>query len=78
MKGSELLLVVLAAALIAGCASAPNSNGGASAASEDKVYATGSRIPQKDAPPPQATNRNTIDTVFRRAQVCSGGPCGGN
>ena len=76
MKRSDLLLLACIAALVAGCASGPNS-GGSAPSSEDKVYTTGSRLPQKDAPPPQATDKNTIDTIYRRSQVCVGSNCGG-
>jgi hypothetical protein len=72
-----LLLVIVGASIMAGCASM---NGESTAASsEDKAYVTGSRIAVKDkAMVPPDTDKNTINTIYQRSQVCvGGGACGG-
>ena len=46
---------------------------------DDKAYVTGSRIAVKDkAMVPPDTDKNTINTIYQRSQVCvGGGTCGG-
>jgi hypothetical protein len=72
-----LLLVIVGASTMAGCAS---TNGESTApSSEDKAYVTGSRIAVKDkSMVPPDTDKNTINTIYQRSQVCTGGgACGG-
>ena len=75
-----LLLVIVGATLTAGCAAMGMDTGqSASAQSDDKDYVTGSRIAVKDkAMVPPDTDKNTINQIYRRAQVCSGGACSSN
>ena len=82
MNRQSMLLVTIFATLTAGCASV--SPQGASTAvgsdgDDEKAYLTGSRIPVKDKTiNTRTTDRNTIDTIYRRSQVCTGGGvCGG-
>ena len=82
MKRSTLLLVTIFATLMAGCESlSPQgaASAGSSDADDEKAYLTGSRIPVKDKTiNTRTTDKNTIDTIYRRSQVCvGGGVCGG-
>ena len=75
-----LLLVILGTILTAGCAALGMDTGqSTSPQSDGKDYVTGSRIAVKDKSMiPPDTDKNTINDVYRRAQVCTGGACGGN
>ncbi len=72
-----LLLVIVGASLTAGCASMEDRE--RSRTPDDKYYVTGSRIAVKDkAMVPPDTDKNTINTIYQRSQVCvGGGTCGG-
>ena len=75
-----LLLFILGTMLTAGCAALGMDTGqSASAQSDGKDYVTGSRIAVKDKSMiPPDTDKNTINTIYQRAQVCTGGgACGG-
>ncbi|MEO8675344.1 MAG: hypothetical protein ABI569_07180 [Casimicrobiaceae bacterium] len=83
MHRSILLLAIVGALLSAGCASM-NPQGATAANApgtddDEKSYLTGSRIPVKDKTiNARTTDKNTIDSIYRRAQVCTGGgACGG-
>ena len=77
MPRAILLLAIAGASLMAGCASMKDES--AAASPDDKYYVTGSRIAVKDkAMVPPDTDKNTINTIYQRSQVCvGGGACGG-
>jgi len=80
MQRFILLLVIVGSMLTGGCAALGMDTGqSASTQSDDKDYVTGSRIAVKDkSMVPPDTDKNTINTIYQRSQVCvGGGTCGG-
>jgi len=77
MLRPTLLLAIVGASLMAGCASMNSESTAAN--SDEKSYVTGSRIAVKDkSMVPPDTDKNTINTIYQRSQVCvGGGACGG-
>ena len=77
MHRTIMLFIAVGATLMAGCASMQGESTAAS--SDDKSYVTGSRIAVKDkSMVPPDTDKNTINTIYQRSQVCvGGGACGG-
>jgi len=68
----SVLLVVLFSALAAGCST--TSTKSTAADDDEKVYATGSRIPVKDRSTVNATtDKNAIDSMMRKGVTSGGG-----
>ena len=75
------LLVAVGLALLAGCAANGNKtdDNNTAAASDDKDYVTGSRLPVKNHDKSGArgtSDRNTIDDMMRRGGSATGGVSG--
>jgi hypothetical protein len=67
MNRYDLILAVIAATVVAGCATAPNQTAAADSP-DDKTYVTGSRLPVRDnsttANVKGVTNKNAIDDMM--------------
>ena len=74
-RGSVLLICAAAAVLLAGCAT--SSSDQSAEPREDKVYRTGSNLPQRDYPSPGDVKTLTPSTVTRPARGLGSPTTGG-
>ena len=63
MNRYDLILAVIAATVIAGCATTPNPQAAATESPDDKAYVTGSRLPVRDS----STSANVKGVTDKRA-----------